>query len=119
MTPRSWTDSASACSAPWSNWRRGWPLLGLMRSTGSSRSSAVAPSLPTSGAETERIAARPRPIPRSATGGDLLGQLEVGVGARGVRVVVDHGAAVARRLTDPDVAGDHGVEDQLGEVLAH
>src|SRR3954451_22081931 len=119
MTPRSCTDLASACSAASSKCRRGWSLLGLMSSTARSRRSGVAPSCPGSGAETERIAASPRPMPRSATGRALLGQLEVGVRARGVRVMVDHRAAVARRLADPDVARDDRVEDELGEVLAH
>src|ERR1700733_10020611 len=69
---------------------------------------------------TDRIAARPRPIPfgRSATRGHLLGELEVGVCAGAVRVVVDNGLAKARRLPDPDVAGDDRIEHQFGEVLA-
>src|SRR5947209_1415900 len=69
---------------------------------------------------TAMIAARPRPMPfcRSATGGDLLGQLEVGIGPGAVRVVVDHRDAEAGRLADAHVAGDDGVEDQLGEMLA-
>ena len=54
-----------------------------------------------------------------ATGGHLLGQGEVGLRPGAVRVVMDHGAAEARRLADADVARDHGVEDELGEVLAH
>ena len=52
----------------------------------------------------------------SATCGHLLGELEVGIGARAVRVVMDHRAAEARRLADPDVARDHGVEDERREV---
>ena len=36
-----------------------------------------------------------------------------------MRVVVDHGAAEARRLADADVARDHRVEDEIREVLAN
>src|SRR5437763_9035564 len=70
---------------------------------------------------TDRIAARPRPIPfgRSATGGHLLCQLEVRVGPGAVGVVVDDRLPEARRLANSNVARDHRVEHQLGEVLAH
>ena len=84
-------------------------------STGSSRSSASrSPSR--SGAD-DRIAASPRPMPRvrSATRRHLLGQLEVCVRARAVRIVVDDRPAEARRLAEPHVARDDGVEDELGK----
>src|SRR5213078_3845240 len=97
---------------------RGWAGFGLMSSTGSSRSSGgAAPS--SAGLDTLRIAARPRPIPRSATAGDLLGEFEVGIGPGAVRVVVDDGAPEARRLADAHIPRDDGVEDQFREVLAH
>src|SRR3954453_2262369 len=82
---------------------------------------------------TERIAARPRPIPRDRSamragsgrgargraGDELLGELEVGVGARAVRVVVDDRPPEARGLTDTDVPRDDRAEDEVGEVAAH
>src|SRR3954452_4368550 len=68
----------------------------------------------------ERIAARPRPMPRgrSATGGHLLRELEVGLRAGAVRVVMNDWPPEARRLAEPDVPRDDGVEDERGEVLA-
>ena len=80
----------------------------------------VARASPSCGADTLRMAERPRPIPVVlATGGDLLGQFEVGVGPGAVRVVQDHRDTEARGLADPDVAGDDRVEDERREVLAH
>src|SRR5947209_1952900 len=69
---------------------------------------------------TERIAAKPRPMPfgRSATSGHLLCELEVRIGAGAVRIVVDHRLAEAGRLADPDIARYHGIEHQFGKVLA-
>src|SRR5207302_10177958 len=99
-----------------SNTPRGWFGLGSIMSTGIGRS-----SWSSSRGATDRIAARPRPIPfgRSATGGDLLCQLEVCVGARAVRVVVDDRLAEAGGLADADVARDHRVEHQFGKMLPH
>src|SRR3954447_22720287 len=66
-----------------------------------------------------RIAARPRPMPRdSATRGHLLGEFEIGDRAWAGRVVESYRHTEARRLAHADVAGDDGVEDQVGEVLA-
>src|SRR3954466_4115265 len=137
--PRAFTDSARASRASSSNSRRGWFGLGRISSVGISRRPVSAREL------VERIAARPRPIPRaapplvppvalvprpdragvpprplavSATCSHLLRELEVGHGARAARVVADHGEAVARGLADADVTGDHGIEDELGEVLS-
>src|ERR1700742_745924 len=95
---------------------RGWRGLGLISSTGSCRRSR-SPAPPCVVLGVNR-AASPRPIPRlgSATLCNLLGQLEVGIRPGAVRIVMDDGAAVARRLAEPDVPGDHGVEDELGEV---
>src|SRR5439155_24499433 len=118
-TPRSASEPARPCSASSSKRLRGCAGFGLIRSTGSSRSSGAGSAPASAGLDTLRIAARPRPIPRSATAGDLLGEFEVGVGPGAVRVVVDDGAPEARRLADAHVARDHGVEDELREVLAH
>src|SRR4051794_40419572 len=118
-TPRSASEAASPCSASSSKRLRGWAGFGLTSSTGSSRSSGGGAAAPSAGLDTLRIAARPRPIPRSATAGDLLGEFEVGVRPGAVRVVVDDRAPEARRLADAHVAWDHGVEDERGEVLAH
>src|SRR3954469_2594731 len=119
MTPRSRTDSERPRSASWSKDWRGWRGFGAIRSTGRRRSSGVA-SLPSGGIVGERIAARPRPIPRVvlATGGHLLGELEVRLGAGAMGIVVDDGDAVARRLAQAHVAGDHGVEHERREVRA-
>src|SRR5436189_1232271 len=76
----------------------------------------------------ERIASRPRPIPRgppprpfaagSATCGHLLRELQVGHGARAARVVAGDGKAVARSFPDADVPGDNRLEYELRKVLA-
>src|SRR5262245_46677752 len=114
--PRSRIESARACSGSSSKRRRGCLGLGVISPTGSWRSSSSA-GVPgasavavdaSGGVLTERIADRPRPIPRLTpalgragslgTGGDFLGQLEVRVGADAVRVVVDDRAPVAGRL---------------------
>ena len=85
-------------------------------STGSSRSSSRRRCA--RGVDTDRIAPRPLPIPGFglATGGHLLGQLEIGLRAGAVRVVVRDRQPIARRLSDAHVARNHGVEDELGEV---
>src|SRR5689334_24090978 len=108
MTPRSRTDSERPWRASWSNVCRGWRGFGATMSTGTRRSSGETSPLSVG----VRIAARPRPIPRLplATRGHLLGELEVGLGAGAVRVVVDDRDAVARRLSETHVARDHGVE---------
>src|SRR3954464_2842766 len=119
MTPRSRTDSERPRSASWSNVCRGWRGFGAIRSTGRRRSSGVA-ALPSAGIVGERIAARPRPIPRLAlaTCGHLLGELEVGLRARAVRVVMDDRDPIARSLPQAHVARDHGVEHERREVRA-
>src|SRR4051812_30365421 len=128
--PRALTDSASAMRASSSNSRRGWFGLGRISSVGISRRPVSSREL------VERIAASPRPMPRppipaplparpvpptplavSATCSHLLGELQVGHGARAARVVADYGEAIARGLPEADVARDHRVEDELGEVL--
>src|SRR3954454_21873669 len=134
--PRAFTDSASATSASSSNSRRGWFGFGRISSVGISRRPVSSREL------VERIAARPRPMPRappaplvlpaplpalpgppprpfavSATCSHLLRELQVGHRPRAARVVADHGKAVARGLPDADVTGDDGVEDELREVL--
>ena len=72
------SESASACSASSSKRLRGWSGLGAIEVDGElaqlGRRRASSPS------DTDRIAASPRPMPRrSATGGHLLGELEVGL----------------------------------------
>src|SRR5579875_691059 len=113
--PWSLIDSDSWTSASSSKSCRGWCGFGEISSVGISRSSGLA-SPPSS--VTARIAARPRPIPRlrSATGRDLLGQLEIRLGPGAVGIEVDHRLAEARGLADAHVARDHRVEHQLGEV---
>src|SRR3954468_10806543 len=121
--PRAFTDSARARSASSSNSRRGWLGLGRIRSVGISRRPVSSRAL------VERIAARPRPMPRgpppprpfavSATCCHLFRELQVGHGAGAARVVADYGEAIARRLAHADVARDHGVEYEFGEVLAN
>src|SRR3954447_22159206 len=113
MTPRSRTDSERARSASWSKLCRGWRGFGAIRSTGRRRRSGVAP-LPSGGIVDERIAARTRPIPRwaLATRSHLLGELEVGLRARAVRVVMDDRNPVTRSLAQAYVARDHGVEHE-------
>src|SRR4051812_19255961 len=136
--PRALIDSARARSASSSNSLRGWFGLGRISSVGISRSPVSSREL------VERIAARPRPMPRapvaapmpvlfgapaapgppprpfavSATCCHLLRKLQVGHGARAARVVAYHWEAVAWGLAHTDVTRDHGVEDKLGEVLA-
>src|SRR5215203_2715972 len=91
-----------------------------MSSSGISRSSGCGSAPAAAGTVGERIADRPRPMPRgrSATGGHLLGELEVGLRAGAVWVVVDDGTPEARRFAEAHVAGDHRVEDERREVLA-
>src|SRR5690348_1831793 len=119
--PRAFTDSASASSASSSKSRRGWLGLGRISSVGISRSPVSSRAL------VERIAARPRPIPRgpppspfaawgSATRRHLLRELQVGHGARAAGVVADDGETVARGLADADVPRDHRIEYEFGEV---
>src|SRR5438552_1453298 len=110
---RAIASSGRSSSASSSKGLRGWFGLGAMRSTATSRSSGP------SAAETARIAARPRPMPRLATGGHLLRQLEIRVRTGALRVVVDHREAKARRLSDANIARDDGVEDERREMLAH
>src|SRR3954469_22445988 len=118
--PRALTDSERASRASSSNSRRGWLGLGRISSL------AISLRPDSSRALVERIAARPRPIPRpppspfavSATCSHLFRKLQVGHGARAARVVADDGEAVARRLAHADVAGNDGVEYDFGEVLA-
>src|SRR5204862_5497754 len=95
--------------------------FGEIRSTGMARSSASRASPSASGAEDARIADRPRPMPRvgSATGGHLLCQLEVGLRAGAMRVVMDDRTAEARCLAEPHVARNHRLEDERREMLAH
>src|SRR3954451_21805475 len=121
--PRAFTDSESASSASSSNSRRGWLGFGRISSVGISRRPVSSRAL------VERIAARPRPIPRwappspfaagSATCSHLLGKLQIGHRAGAPRIVADDGQAVAGCFADANVARDHGVEDELGEVLTH
>src|SRR5690242_4007299 len=118
MTPFASSEAASAARASSSKRLRGWCGFGAIVSTAIWRSSARS-SPPAASGETLRIAARPRPMPVGlATGGHLLGELEVRVGAGAVRVVVDHRDAEARRLADAHVARDDRVEDERREVLA-
>src|ERR1700761_4727879 len=112
-------EAARAARASGSKWVRGWFGFGLIRLTGSSRSSPVAASAGVSG----RIAESPRLIPARrlvelATRRQLLGERLVGDGTAGGRGVVDHGQTIARRLGDSDAARDHRLEDQLGKVRA-
>src|SRR3954454_324223 len=110
-------DSASAVSASGSNLVRGWPGLGLIRSTGRSRRSPASPELELSG----RIAERPRPMPLLvplATGDELLRQRPVGDGAARRGGVLGHGETIARGLGDADAARDHRREDHPVEVIA-
>src|SRR3954463_14287024 len=119
MTPRSRTDSERPRGASWSKARRGWRGFGAIRSTGRRRSSGVA-ALPSAGIVGERIAGRARPLPRLAlaTRSHLLGELEVGLRAGAVRVVMDDRDSVARGLAQAHVARDHGVEHERREVRA-
>src|ERR1700761_3447054 len=110
-------EAARAARASGSKWVRGWFGFGLIRLTGSSRSSPVAASAGVSG----RIAASPRPIPARflvelATRGKLLRQRLVGDGTPGRRSMVDHRQTIARRLGDSDAPRDDSLEDQVGEV---
>src|SRR2546421_10911288 len=107
-------ESASPTRDSSSTLVRGWRGLGSIRSTGSRRSSSHS-----SLGATDRIAARPRPMPfgRSATGGYLLCKLEIGVCARTVGIMVNDGLAEARRLSNANVPGDDRIEHQFGEVL--
>ena len=59
----------------------------------------------------------PRLVPL-ATAGELLGERPVGDGAAGGGGVLGHRQTITRRLGDSDAAGDHRLEDHLGEVLA-
>src|SRR3954453_20437245 len=111
-TPRSASEPASPWSASSSKRLRGCAGLGLTSSTGSSRSCGGGAADSSAGLDTLRIAARPRPIPRSAMAGDLLGEFEVGIGPGAVRVVMDYGTPETRRLADAHVARDDGVEDE-------
>src|SRR5258706_2677167 len=113
--PRASIDSASASSDSPLNSLRGWSGLGRMSSTGISRS---ADSLPAVRVELGRMAARPRPIPRSATSGHLTRELEVCLRAGAGRIVQRDGNAEAGRLADADVARYDGLEHELGEMLA-
>ena len=94
--------SASATSATSSKAWRGWRGFLAISSTGTRRRSACAsaPGSPVG----DRIAARPRPMPRlrSATGGDLLRQLEVRLRPGAVRIVMDDRA---RRSSAPRRGG--------------
>src|SRR3954468_3484984 len=113
-TPRARIDSASSARPAASKSLRGWRGLGAIRSTGTWRRPF---SRPPGG----RMALRPRPMPRRASGtcGDLARELEVGGGAAaGGRVARDR-QAEAGGLPHPDVARDGRVEDELREVLAH
>src|ERR1700761_6221752 len=106
-------ESASVTRDSSSNCRRGCWGLAAINSTGIWRRSCSS-----SRGAAARIAASPRPMPFdwSATGCDLLRELEIGGGARRVRVVVDHGLPEAGSLADPNVAWNHGVEHKVGEV---
>jgi hypothetical protein len=77
-----------------------------------------------------RRASRPRPRPWRRGEEAALGvglkpgvevdrELAVGVRAPGAGGVRGDRKAVARRLTQPDVAGDHGIQHQVSEALAH
>src|SRR5947207_8800356 len=76
----------------------------------------------------ERIASRPRPIPRgppprpfaagSATCSHLLRELQVGHGSRAARVMAGDGKAVAGGFPDAHIPGDNRLEYELREVLA-
>src|SRR4051812_7533525 len=107
-TPFSARESASDAIDSWLILVRGWRGFGLMSATGMVRRPGSSPA----DGEADRMAARPRPIPRlgSGTGSNLLGKFKVRVGPGALRVVVDDGLSVARRLPYTDVARDDGVE---------
>src|SRR5436305_2511460 len=110
--PRASIDSASASRDSPSNALRGWSGFGRMSSTAIWRNADSPPVRPLG-----RIAARPRPMPRSATRRHLARELEVGLRARARGVVQRHGDAEAGRLADTDVPRDDGVEYELREML--
>ena len=58
-----------------------------------------------------------RPTGSDAPLGDLLGGLEVARGAPRTGIVGHHRLAIARRLGDPDVAGDDRLEHLVAEVV--
>ena len=92
--------------APGSNVVRGWLGFGRIISTGISRNCGA------SCAGSGRIAARPRPMPRrSATGDDLFGERQIGLGADRRRRVLADRQAEARRLGETDAARDDGGQD--------
>src|SRR4051794_17108481 len=97
-------EAARADSASGSNLVRGCPGLGLIRPTGSSRSSPASLA-----AASGRIAERPRPMPRLvplATARELFRQRLVGDGSARRGGMLGHGQTIARRLGDADAAGD-------------
>jgi hypothetical protein len=48
----------------------------------------------------------------------LAGELEVGLSSAGARIIECDGLAVARCLREPDIAGNHGLEEKPLEILA-
>src|SRR3989475_6300903 len=62
-----------------------------------------------------------RPLPSAffCMGQDFLGQAQVRLRPGGCDVVHEHWRPVARRLRQPDVAGDHGFEHLVRKMLTY
>src|SRR6476619_1698575 len=114
MMPWRLTDSARPDPASPSKRFLGCLGFGWIASTGISSSSLAAASPPPT------RTSRPRPRPRRLGTLDKLHRhLPVCVSAGGAAVVRDRGEPVARRLGEPDRAGNGLREDERAEVLPH
>src|SRR5688572_20054033 len=115
-SPDCLSESANSRKALSSKSFLGWFGFGLMAVIGSSIDAATVPA----SEELDSRAPNPRPSPcRLDMRKHLLGELQIGNGSGRPQIVEHDRLAMARRLGQPDISGDHSGEDLISQVALH